>query len=211
MVIACLGCSVRDAASSHWTSSHCDEKSEQAGELAVVLRDADGSSCVMLMGCSARGDQPQQRSAPACCESPDRTRDMPSHGATLIAPGSSSLPRCPCAVTTAQLPLDVACSGCDDPPIRFHAFFSSRYCPRSLRTSRRAHITGVAVNWCGSEVVATYNPSGEVYRFDVKRNAVGAAAAAAAASSASLPSSSSSSSSSSNSSDDDGDGSPGWR
>ncbi|CAN0470900.1 unnamed protein product, partial [Hapterophycus canaliculatus] len=43
----------------------------------------------------------------------------------------------------------------------------SRYCPITLRGSGSAHITGVAVNWCGSEVVATYNPSGEVYRFDV--------------------------------------------
>ncbi|CAM9888564.1 unnamed protein product, partial [Scytosiphon promiscuus] len=51
---------------------------------------------------------------------------------------------------------------------------AARYCPRSLRGSASAHITGVAVNWCGSEVVATYNPAGEVYRFDVNKNAVGA-------------------------------------
>lgn len=70
-----------------------------------------------------------------------------------------------------------------------------RYCPRGLRRARGAHITGVAVNWCGSEVVATYNPSGEIYRFDVKKNAA----------------SPSSSSSSSSSDDGDGDDSPGWR
>lgn len=47
------------------------------------------------------------------------------------------------------------------------------FCPRSHRSSRGAHVTGVAVNWCGSELLATYNPSGEVYRFDIKKNAVG--------------------------------------
>ncbi|CAM9987744.1 unnamed protein product, partial [Choristocarpus tenellus] len=38
-------------------------------------------------------------------------------------------------------------------------------CPKSLRGSGD-HITGCAVNWSGSEVLATYNPSGAIYRFD---------------------------------------------
>lgn len=57
------------------------------------------------------------------------------------------------------------------PPCAKRVSYPGRYCPRGLLGSS-AHITGCAVNWCGSEVVATYNPSGEVYRFDVKENAV---------------------------------------
>ncbi|CAM9357534.1 unnamed protein product [Discosporangium mesarthrocarpum] len=42
-------------------------------------------------------------------------------------------------------------------------------CPEGYRKSRN-HITGCALNWCGKEALATYNPTGVVYRFHVDKN-----------------------------------------